>query len=70
MLVLAISEKVTTTPYLYSVVTINLSYTVSDIIRFYGRCIVTIEYNCKVGVTPSEFAYTNNLQRLLAELTL
>ena len=33
-------------------------------------CIVTIEYKYKVGVTLSEFAFTNDLQRPLAKLTL
>ena len=36
----------------------------------YYRCIVTIEYKYEVGVTFSEFEYTNKLQRFLAELTL
>ena len=36
----------------------------------YDRCIATIEYKYKVGVALSEFAYTDNLQHSLAELTL
>ena len=35
----------------------------SDTDPVYGKCVVTIEYKNKVGVTLSEFAYTNKLPR-------